>query len=82
MPPLGPTEKNEKHILSFDVGTGAHVILTLMPGPIPWFDLEGPCATSMLWKNVAEVLKPRKAHVLVAIVFDDDRSPLDRSRLY
>lgn len=81
MPPLGPTEKNEEHMVSFDVGTGAHVILTLMPGPIPWSDLEGPCATSVLWKNAAEVLKPHKAHVLVTIMFEDDRSPVEKSKL-
>lgn len=81
MPPLGPTEKNEKHMVSFDVGTGAHVILTLMPGPIPWSDLEGPCATSVLWKNAAEVLRPHKAHVLITVMFEDNRSPLEKSKL-
>lgn len=81
MPVVGPTEKKEKHMVSFDVGDDAHVILTLMPGPIPWSDLEGPCATSVLWKDAAEVLKPHKAHLLVTIMFEGDRSPIDKSKL-
>jgi len=81
LPPLGPTEKSENKILTFDVGDMAHVFLTLMPGPIPWSDLEGPCATSVLWKDAEKVLKPHRAHVLVTILFDDKRSPLEKSKL-
>jgi hypothetical protein len=81
LPPLGPTEKSENKILTFDVGDTAHVFLTLMPGPIPWSDLEGPCATSVLWKDAEKVLKPHRAHVLVTILFDDKRSPLEKSKL-
>ena len=81
MPPLGATEKNEKQMLSFDVGDDSHVILTLMPGPIPWSDLDGPCATSVLWKDAAKVLRPHKAHLLVTIMFEGDRSPIEKAKL-
>ncbi len=81
LPTLGPTEKSDDKILTFDVGEKAHVFLSLMPGPIPWSDLEGPCATSVLWRDAAKVLKPHRAHLLVTIMFDDARSPIDISKL-
>lgn len=81
MPPLGATEKKDKHILSFDVGNGAYAILTLIAAPIPWTDLEGPCATSVLWKDAAEVLRPHKAHLLVTVMFHEQPSPIEKSKL-
>ncbi len=81
VPTIGPTEKSDKMILSFDVGKHAHVFLSLMPGPIPWSDLEGPCATSVLWSDAATVLKPHRAHLLVTIMFDDERSPIEKAKL-
>jgi hypothetical protein len=81
LPPLGQTEKSDKSILTFDVGDTAHVFLSLMPGPIPWADLEGPCATSVLWRDAAKVLKPHRAHLLVTIMFDDSRLPILKSKL-
>lgn len=80
-PLLGQTEKSDKTILTFDVGEKAHVFLTLMPGPIPWSDLEGPCATSVLWRDAAKVLKPHRAHLLVTLMFDDSRSQIEKSKL-
>ena len=61
LPPAGETEKKnkkDKHTVSFSLGD-THVILALMPGPIPWSDLEGPCATSVLWRDATEVLRDR-----------------------
>jgi hypothetical protein len=81
IPTLGPTEKSDKTILTFDVGDGAHVFLSLMPGPIPWSDLEGPCATSVLWRDAAKVLKPHRAHLLVTIMFKDSRPEIQKSNL-
>jgi hypothetical protein len=81
IPTLGESAKSDKTTLSFDVGKSAHVFLSLMPGPIPWSDLEGPCATSVLWREAAAVLKPHKAHLLVTILFDDARSSVEKSKL-
>lgn len=39
-----------------------------MPVPIPWSDLEGPCATSLLWKNAADEVKPHCAHLIVSVL--------------
>ena len=44
------------------------LIVALMPAPIPWSDLEGPCATSLLWKNAAEEVKPHCAHLIVSVL--------------
>jgi len=81
MPQLGPTEKKDQHMLSFDIGDDAHVILALMPEPIPWSDLEGPCATSVLWPDAAKILKPHKAHLLVTVMFEGDQTPVEKSKL-
>lgn len=81
LPPLGQSSKSDNTTVSFDVGEDSHVFLSLMPGPIPWAELEGPCATSVLWEDAAKVLKPHRAHLLVTIMFDDSRSPLKKSKL-
>ena len=44
------------------------LIVAPMPAPIPWSDLEGPCATSLLWKNAAEEVKPHCAHLIVSVL--------------
>ncbi len=79
LPTAGETEKSEKSIV-FDVGD-AMVTLTLMPGPIPWSDLEGPCQTSVLFPNAIEILKPHRAHLLIAILFKGQPTPVERSTL-
>ncbi len=42
--------------------------VSLMPAPVPWSDLEGPCVTSLYWREAAAVLKPHAAHVIVSIM--------------
>jgi hypothetical protein len=37
----------------------------LMPKPIPWKDLEGPCATAWWWPEATEAMKTHSGHVLV-----------------
>jgi hypothetical protein len=44
------------------------VFVALMPAPIPWSDLEGPCETSLLWKNAAAEVKPHSAHLIVSVL--------------
>jgi hypothetical protein len=64
--------------LSFSVGQSS-VILGRMPAPLPWSDLEGPCATSWLWPKAAEELKQHKQHLIVTV--SDEQSPLARTKL-
>ena len=65
--------------LSFSVGRQT-VILGLMPAPIPWTDLEGPCATSWLWPKAAEELKKHRQHLIVTVT-SEGATPIDRSKL-
>jgi hypothetical protein len=62
------TDADERdNTLSFRIGTSG-VILGRMPAPIPWSDLEGPCATSILWPNARDALKEHKTHVIVTVI--------------
>ena len=44
------------------------LFVALMPAPIPWSDLEGPCTTSLLWKNAVDEVKTHRAHYIVTIM--------------
>lgn len=39
-----------------------------MPTPIPWSDLEGPCATAWYWPEATERMKNHKSHIIVSVV--------------
>jgi len=41
---------------------------TLVPRPIPWSQLEGPCATAWYWPAAADALRDHAAHLLVTLV--------------
>lgn len=70
------TEIEEKDdALSFTLGD-VGVIAAMMPAPIPWGDLEGPCATSILWKDAAAVLKKHTHHLIVTVNGDDEDGPV------
>jgi hypothetical protein len=77
LPEIGPAEEND-NTLAFSVGE-TQVICGLMPAPIPWSDLQGPCATSWLWKEAASVLKQHKNHLIVTVMGDEN--PLNRIKL-
>lgn len=53
----------------FEIGND-HAAIGLMPIPIPWSNLEGPCLTAWWWPEAAEKMKSHKGHVLVALVGD------------
>ncbi len=52
--------------LSYQVGSSG-VILGQMPAPFPWSDLEGPCATSILWPEATAELKEHQSHFIVTV---------------
>jgi hypothetical protein len=68
----------KENTLAFSVGE-LQVILGLMPAPLPWSDLEGPCATSWLWPKAAEELRPHKQHLIVTVM--GEASALERTKL-
>lgn len=71
-----PTNAEMKDdILAFRLGP-ADVFVALMPAPIPWSDLEGPCSTSWLWPDAATELRRHRAHALVTLSADCE--PIER----
>jgi len=42
--------------------------VTLVTRPIPWTQLEGPCATAWFWPTATEALRDHQAHLLVTLV--------------
>ena len=70
-------EKKE-HTLSFQVNDTL-VALAVMPAPIPWSDLEGPCATSILWPDAEQVLREHATHMIVTAM--SDGPPIDRMKI-
>ncbi len=53
----------------FGIGND-NAAIALMPRPIPWSHLEGPCATAWWWPDATEKMKGHGSHVLVALVGD------------
>lgn len=79
-PQLPAISKPERdgNTVAFKVGE-ADVILGIMPTPLPWTDLEGPCATSWLWPEAADAMRHHKTHIIVTVTFDGE--PLERVKL-
>lgn len=78
-PDLEITEAEEKDgSLSITFGE-TFVIFSRMPAPFPWSDLEGPCATSVLWKNAAAEIKPHKFHWVVVV--NGELDPIELSTM-
>ena len=64
--------------LSFTVGA-VDVVMGVMPAPIPWADLEGPCETSVLWSQAAEQVQAHTHHVIVTV--HGEATPIELSIL-
>lgn len=65
LPSSTDADENE-NTFSFRVGA-SDVIVGKMPAPFPSSDLEGPCATSILWPNAAEQLQGHQTHAIVTV---------------
>jgi hypothetical protein len=50
---------------------------SLMPAPIPWGDLEGPCETARWWPEAEEVLREHTHHFIVSLMGGPE-SPIER----
>lgn len=66
VPPATEIEESENS-LSLSFGQ-AFAVIARMPVPIPWTELEGPCATSLLWKNATEEVRRHTQHWLVTLM--------------
>jgi hypothetical protein len=65
---------SESSIVNWDKGVlvfpcqDARVGLTLVPLPIPWLSIEGPCATAWWWPEATEKMKSHKCHFIIVIM--------------
>ena len=51
---------------------------TLVPNPVPWSQLEGPCETAWYWPTATEALQDHKAHWVVTLI-DEGGKPVEKS---
>jgi hypothetical protein len=58
--------KDADGTLSFRVGS-MEVLIEHMSEPIPWNELQEPCANSWLWQDAEAVLRPHRAHLVVVV---------------
>jgi hypothetical protein len=71
--PSGATD----NLLTMTLGEFTAAV-TLVPRPIPWSQLEGPCATAWYWPGAAESLRPHAAHLLVTLI-DEGGQTIEKS---
>lgn len=65
--PVVPDAEGQDGMVSFRLGA-SHIMIAKMPAPIPWSDLEGPCATSVLWRNATEEVRQHTVHWIVTVM--------------
>jgi hypothetical protein len=70
--PVGKDAAKAKDPAVFHIGKERAAIF-LVPAPIPWADLEGPCATAWWWPQATQRMKKHKGHVIVTLM----GSPVD-----
>ena len=71
------TVETTEKTLAFRLGSET-AALALMPGPAPWSNLEGPCATAWWWPEAKARLAGHRSHLLVALM-GDSRDAVARS---
>jgi hypothetical protein len=60
---------------SISFATGKYTCIAVLADfPIPWSDLEGPCAVSWMWKDATERMKAHRAHLIVTVQGDGPRT--------
>lgn len=75
-PPLKPSGATDN---MFTCTIGEYTAAaTLVPRPIPWSQLEGPCATAWYWPTAAEALRDHRAHLLVTLI-DEGGKQIEKS---
>jgi hypothetical protein len=61
--PAGATDK----LLTFSIGDFT-AAATLVDRPIPWSQLEGPCATAWYWPGAADAMRDHPAHLMITLI--------------
>jgi hypothetical protein len=57
-----------------DDSAAATLNLTLIDKPIPWSQLEGPCATAWYWPEAARVLRNHSSHLFVTLLDENQKA--------
>ena len=60
-------------LMTFTIGD-LTAAATLIPRPIPWSQLEGPCATAWYWPEASAEMREHAAHLLIAVVDEGGKS--------
>ncbi len=55
--------------------------ITLVDKPIPWSQLEGPCATAWYWPEAESVLRPHESHLFITLLDESGKSLHQAMRL-
>jgi len=76
--PAPSTAEKKDSTFALRIG-GADVFFGLMPAPIPWSDLEGPCTRNRLWPNAASELRSHWGHAIVSVF--EECEPIERLRV-
>lgn len=50
------------------------VAATLVSRPIPWSQLEGPCATAWYWPDAADALRDHSTHLMVTLIDEGSKA--------
>lgn len=73
-----PVRANEtENLITFTIGDLTAAV-TLIPRPIPWTQLEGPCATAWYWPEATAEMRDHAAHLLIAVV-DEGGKPVEKA---
>ncbi|HEY1173675.1 MAG TPA: DUF4261 domain-containing protein [Verrucomicrobiae bacterium] len=72
-------EIEDDSFFGFNTSEG-QIVCGLMPAPIPWEELEGPCETSPFWENATKEMRGHKAHLIVT-ANPRGENPVNASRL-
>lgn len=74
--PLKLTSQTEA-MATFEWGD-ATIAYTLVPRPIPWSQLEGPCSIAWYWPEAEQAFRSQSAHLFVTL-FDEGRKAVDKA---
>jgi hypothetical protein len=76
-PPVMSVAGSTENLFTCTIGEYTAAV-TLVPRPVPWSQLEGPCATAWYWPTATEALKDHQAHLMVVLV-DEGSKSIDKS---
>ena len=60
-------DDRDDNVMVFNMGDSAGII-ALVTAPIPWSELEGPCATAWYWPDACQELEKHVSHVIVSLI--------------